>query len=64
MIKEKACRNCKMIFEKGTKCPNCGSESITTFWRDYVLILDPERSEIAKKLSITVPGKYALKISR
>ena len=64
MQREKACRNCRMVIDKGNKCPNCGSTSFTTFWRGYVLVLDPERSEIAKKMQINSAGKYALRISR
>ncbi len=64
MQREKACRNCRKIIEKGKECPVCGGTSFTTFWRGYVLILDPENSEIAKKMGITAPGKYALRVSR
>jgi len=64
MEKEKACRNCRRIVEKGSECPNCGSKSLTTFWRGYALVLDPDKSEIAKRMGIKSPGKYALRISR
>jgi len=64
MTKEKACRDCRRIIDEGTKCPVCGSNTFTEFWRGYVSILDPEKSEIAKKMGITQAGKYALRISR
>ncbi|MCD6434330.1 MAG: DNA-directed RNA polymerase, subunit E'' [Candidatus Diapherotrites archaeon] len=66
MIKEKACRNCRTIIEEANvkECPECGSKSLTTFWRGYVVIINPEKSEIAKKMGITKPGKYALQLSR
>ncbi|HIH22085.1 MAG: DNA-directed RNA polymerase, subunit E'' [Candidatus Diapherotrites archaeon] len=60
----KACRNCKKVIEEGSKCPNCGGESFTTFWRGYVILIKPEQSEIAQKMVIAVPGKYALRLSR
>ncbi|MDI6884112.1 MAG: transcription elongation factor subunit Spt4 [Hadesarchaea archaeon] len=58
---EKACRNCNFIVEEGT-CPNCGGTSLSDDWAGYVVVLDPENSEIAKRLNITNPGKYALKV--
>ncbi|MEM4663203.1 MAG: transcription elongation factor subunit Spt4 [Candidatus Diapherotrites archaeon] len=64
MEKEKACRNCRRVIEKGNECVNCGSKSLTTFWRGYVLVLNPEKSEIAAKMGINMSGKYALRISR
>lgn len=64
MEREKACRTCRIIVEKGSECPKCGSKSLTTFWRGYVLVLDPEKSEIAKRMGISSAGKYALRISR
>ena len=50
--------------ESGDKCPVCGSTAFTTFWRGYVIIIDPEKSDIAKKMGITSRGKYALRLSR
>lgn len=60
-MKEKACRNCNFISEANT-CPNCGGTSLSNDWTGYVVVLDPENSEIAKQLNITKPGKYALKV--
>ena len=64
MNKEKACRGCRFIVEEGNTCPNCNETSFTTFWRGYVVIMDPEQSEIAKKMGITRKGKFALRLSR
>ena len=58
---ERACRSCKFI-TKGNTCPNCGGASLSDDWIGYVVVLDPENSEIAKRLKITNPGKYALKV--
>ncbi|AJF60391.1 MAG: transcription elongation factor Spt4/RpoE2, zinc finger protein, DNA-directed RNA polymerase subunit E' [archaeon GW2011_AR10] len=60
----KACRQCRYVLESGDKCPVCGSTAFTTFWRGYVIIIDPEKSDIAKKMGITSRGKYALRLSR
>jgi DNA-directed RNA polymerase subunit E" len=64
MNKEKACRECRYLIDEGDKCPNCSGTTFTTFWRGYVVILDSENSEIAKKMGITSNGKFALRLSR
>ena len=60
----KACRTCRKIIEEGKECPLCGGTSFTTFWKGYVIIIDPEKSEIAQKMGITHTGKHALRLSR
>jgi len=64
MVKEKACRACRKVVLEEKECPSCGSSSFTTFWRGYVVIVNPEQSEIAKKMGISSSGKYALQLSR
>jgi DNA-directed RNA polymerase subunit E" len=64
MPSEKACRQCRKIVEESDTCPSCNSTQFTTFWRGYVLIIDPEKSEIAKKMGIRQTGKHALLLSR
>jgi len=59
---ELACRKCKFINMDSTICKNCGSTELTKEWFGYVIIIDPEKSEIAKKLGVKIPGKYALKV--
>jgi DNA-directed RNA polymerase subunit E" len=58
---EKACRDCNFITDADT-CPNCGGTSLSEDWTGYVLVLDPGNSEIAKRLGVTKPGRYALKV--
>ena len=60
---EKACRTCKVIISQGDKCPICGQSNLTSKWNGYVVILNAEKSELAKKLNITVNGTYALNIN-
>ncbi len=60
---EKACKNCRLIIAQGDVCPVCGSNALTTKWNGYVVILNAEKSEIAKRLGIKVNGTYALNIS-
>ena len=59
--REKACRNCKRIVT-GNVCDNCGSTNLTTNFSGLIIILDPERSEIAKELGMRKPGPYAVRV--
>ncbi|MEM2874661.1 MAG: transcription elongation factor subunit Spt4 [Candidatus Hadarchaeales archaeon] len=58
---EKVCRKCKLVTDEKT-CPNCGGSSFSTDWTGYVVILDPSGSEIAQRLGVSKPGRYALKV--
>jgi DNA-directed RNA polymerase subunit E" len=39
----------------------CGGE-LSKDWQGYVVIVDPEKSDIAQRLNITKAGTYALKV--
>lgn len=56
----KVCRDCHRVVE-GEACVVCGTSNLSEDWAGYVVIIDPEHSEIAKKMRITLPGRYALK---
>ena len=60
---EKACKNCHRVVG-GNICPMCKDSQTTTSWKGFVIIGDPTKSVLAKKLNITVPGKYALRLSK
>lgn len=60
-MKERACKNCNSI-ATGNVCRACGSTALSADWSGYVIIRNPEDSLIAKKMNITKPGKYALKV--
>ena len=59
-IQLRACKKCKFISEF-EKCPRCGSDSSKN-WQGYLLIIDPSKSEIAKKMNISETGRYAIKV--
>ena len=59
-MKQKACRACNKIYE-GDKCPSCGSNESTESFKGRTYILNPEKSEIANKLSIKEKGNFAIK---
>ncbi|MDD2439226.1 MAG: DNA-directed RNA polymerase, subunit E'' [Methanosarcinaceae archaeon] len=58
---EKVCRHCLRLLD-GETCPICGTSDLSEEWSGLVIILDPSRSEIAKKLGVELPDKFALKV--
>jgi RNA polymerase subunit RPABC4/transcription elongation factor Spt4 len=58
---KKACKQCKRIILKGNECPVCKTNDLTSSFQGTIVIFDVS-SEIAKKLSITAPGTYAIKV--
>ena len=61
MPKLKACKLCNTIVEEGDKCPNCGSKELTESFKGRAVILNPEKSEVAKKLNLKQKGNFAIK---
>ncbi|MDI6718768.1 MAG: transcription elongation factor subunit Spt4 [Methanomicrobiales archaeon] len=55
------CRECHRVVE-GEGCTVCGTTNLSTDWAGYLIIIDPEHSDIAKRMNIKLPGKYALKV--
>ena len=59
-----ACTECHLILEDGVDmCLRCPSAKVSTDHQGYVIIMNASRSEIAKRLEVELPGKYALKVS-
>jgi DNA-directed RNA polymerase subunit E" len=64
-----ACGECNRILpepEKKNEIPKCSlheSAPVSSDWAGYVVVMNPERSEIANRLNIEVPGSYALKVN-
>ncbi len=57
-----ACKNCRYIIYTNDKtCPKCGGELSEKF-SGMVIVLDPERSEIAKVVEVNAVGSYAIKV--
>jgi len=61
MAKAKACKLCNKIYESEDKCPSCGTKESTDSFKGRIIILDAEKSEIAKKLKIKDKGNFAIK---
>lgn len=61
MAKPKACKVCKLIHEE-SECPKCGAKETTEGFKGKIIVLNPEKSELAQKLNIKEKGNYAIKI--
>lgn len=59
-MKERACKECKRLTRLDI-CEICRSPTSES-WLGYVHIINPEKSEIAEKLGIKMPGRYALRV--
>ena len=57
---KRVCKTCK-IFVEESKCSFCGNNQFVTSWKGRVIVLNPEQSEIAKKLNVKKKGTYAIK---
>lgn len=60
MSKQKACKICNKIYE-GDKCPECDSKNSTDAFKGEIVVLNPEKSEIAQKLNLKKKGNFAIK---
>ncbi|MDP2628280.1 MAG: transcription elongation factor subunit Spt4 [Nanoarchaeota archaeon] len=60
MTKQKACKICSRIYE-GEKCSGCESSESTEGFKGRIFVLNPEKSEIAKKLKLSDKGNFAIK---
>ena len=59
-----ACGECHLVLNDGVdQCPRHPSAKVSSDWTGYVIIIQPERSEIAERLQVEQPGKYALKVN-
>lgn len=57
----KVCRKCKILTD-GNECPICHGSNVSESWKGRIFILNPDKSEIAKKLGLKLQGEYAIKV--
>ena len=58
----KACKNCRMVIYGNEKvCPKCSGE-LSEKVSGLIIVLEPERSEIAKLADLNAVGTYAIKV--
>jgi RNA polymerase subunit RPABC4/transcription elongation factor Spt4 len=60
MAKEKACLNCKRIYE-GDKCPNCGHTQSSDTFKGKIYVFNAEESEMANNMKINAKGLFTIK---
>jgi DNA-directed RNA polymerase subunit E" len=60
MVKQRACKVCNRIHE-AEKCPSCDSKEFTEGFKGRIVLMNPEKSEIAQKLNFKEKGNFALK---
>ncbi|MFB6182559.1 MAG: transcription elongation factor subunit Spt4 [Candidatus Nanohaloarchaea archaeon] len=59
---EQACLNCNRLVEDEDECPVCKNNNLSESWSGLCVIYDPEDSEIAEKLGVSTPGRYAIRV--
>jgi DNA-directed RNA polymerase subunit E" len=57
----KVCKTCR-IFTEEPSCPLCKGNQFSNTWQGRINVLNPEKSDIAKKCAITSKGEYAVKV--
>lgn len=58
--KEKACLNCKAIYE-GNACPSCAGTQASDSFKGRVHIFNHKDSELAYNMGINGEGEFAIK---
>ncbi len=60
--KIKVCRNCKAILNYEVQtCPFCNSRDFSEEYAGFLLVIDPEKSELSK-IKNYKEGKWAIKV--
>jgi DNA-directed RNA polymerase subunit E" len=60
-MSEKACRTCHLI-SYGSICPSCEATNLSDDFSGIAIIIDSERSVIARKMKTKRNGRYALRV--
>ena len=58
---KQACKICKQIVTKD-KCPDHPDAKLIENWKGRIIILNPETSELAKKMGVVKKGEYAIRV--
>ena len=61
MAKAKACKICNTIMESGDKCSKCDAKELTEGFKGRIVVVNPEKSELAQKLNLKDKGNFAIK---
>ncbi|MAG16246.1 DNA-directed RNA polymerase subunit E'' [Candidatus Woesearchaeota archaeon] len=58
---KRACKDCKILVDAGA-CPLCKNSNFGTNWNGRITVINAEKSAIAKKLTISKNGDFAIKV--
>ncbi len=59
-----ACGECNAILDdEQDQCHHCPTSPISRDWQGLVIVFNPEMSEVGKRMGVTRPGSYALKVN-
>lgn len=58
----RACKSCRLIITHGDHCPLCNGTELTNKWSSYAIILNADKSEMAKKLNVKANSTFAMNI--
>lgn len=58
---EQACRSCHLLVA-GNICPDCKRSALSRDWVGELVVIDPDKSALAKRLNITKSGRFALRV--
>ena len=61
MAKQKSCKKCKTIYEGKGNCPKCDSKDFVEGFKGRIVLINPEKSEVAKKLNREDKGEFAIR---
>jgi DNA-directed RNA polymerase subunit E" len=59
-MKTRACKICNTIHEE-ERCPKCESKEYTESFKGRIILLNPEKSEIAPRIKLKDRGNFAIK---
>lgn len=63
MVKYRACKKCKSIVHSEEVCPICKTHNhLSRNFSGMVIIRNVDESKIARKLNVSRPGLYAIKV--
>ena len=56
----KSCPICRVIYDDQKTCQACGIDLSDKF-SGMIVVINPEKSEVAKIIGKTAPGRYSIK---
>ena len=61
LMVEQACRTCRFLTTTNI-CPNCKRSGLSSEWAGELIVIEPEKSILAKRIGAIKQGRYALRV--